>query len=100
MHNPRIPRGPKAARRALAAFALSGAAQADAALLDLESLTMSASDAWGGFALAITLVIVLLLWHVVDEEQPDVRSPRARDANHRSRARDRASERAEDRRAA
>jgi hypothetical protein len=44
------------------------ALDAAAASLDLPSLTLSTGSAWGGFAIAIAIVIVALLWHVVDED--------------------------------
>ena len=46
----------------------AGATPASAAIPDVAALVTSPWGAWTAFALAITLVIVLLLWYVVADE--------------------------------
>ena len=62
------------ALRAAPLAALAFTTDAPAALFDLASLTASPFETWTLFAIAITLVIVLLLWYAVDE-RPELDRP-------------------------
>lgn len=80
--------------RAVPLAALAVATDAAAALFDFDTLAGSPlSGAWGAFVIAVTVVIVLLLWHAIDDERPESRSPqRGRAGNlrgHGERVRDR-----------
>ena len=66
----------QAASAAAAAFA----AKAHAAFApDLAALASSPWGAWSAFAIAISLVIVLLLWYAVDDDALNAREPHADD---------------------